>query len=90
VDVTLAQDGISMAHGPALLDLGTGIDEFAAGDRLTITHEARLCREGGLSPVACANRRLLRAVMTEAGFTPYEGEWWHFSGCDKARFPAVQ
>jgi zinc D-Ala-D-Ala dipeptidase len=89
VDVTLAKDAGSMAHAPVLLDLGTGIDEFSAGDRLTIRHEARLCREGVLSPAACANRRLLRAVMTEAGFTPYEGEWWHFSGCDKRRYPAV-
>lgn len=89
VDVTLAKDAGSMTQGPAPLDLGTGIDEFAAGERLTVTHEARLCREGALSPAACANRRLLRAVMTQAGFTPYEGEWWHFSGCDKSRFPAV-
>lgn len=90
VDVTLAKDAGSMTQGPAPLDLGTEIDEFSAGDRLTITHEARLCREGVLSPGVCANRRLLRAVMTQAGFTPYEGEWWHFSGCDKRRFPAVE
>lgn len=24
------------------------------------------------------NRRLLRSVMTEAGFLPLDGEWWHF------------
>ncbi len=85
VDVTLATDA-----GGETLELGTGIDEFAAGEKLTVTHEARLCREGTLPAAACANRRLLRAVMTEAGFGVYEGEWWHFSGCDKGRYPAVE
>jgi len=85
VDVTLVAD-----DGRESLELGTGIDEFAAGEKLTVTHEARLCREGVLSADACANRRLLRAVMTEAGFGVYEGEWWHFSGCDKGRYPAVE
>jgi D-alanyl-D-alanine dipeptidase len=58
--------------------------------RLTVTHEARLCAAGELSPTACAHRRLLRELMTSTGFVPYEGEWWHFSGCAKDRHPAVE
>ena len=29
------------------------------------------------------NRMLLRKVMMQAGFAPYDGEWWHFSYGDK-------
>lgn len=29
------------------------------------------------------NRRLLRNVMMQAGFAPYDGEWWHFSYGDR-------
>ena len=29
------------------------------------------------------NRILLRKVMMNAGFAPYDGEWWHFSYGDK-------
>jgi len=25
------------------------------------------------------NRKLLRQLMTQNGFAPYDGEWWHFS-----------
>ena len=33
----------------------------------------------GISPQARVNRRLLIAVMGEAGFSNYAGEWWHWS-----------
>lgn len=29
------------------------------------------------------NRKLLRKVMLNQGFAPYDGEWWHFSYGDK-------
>lgn len=32
---------------------------------------------------ACANRRLLFWVMTEAGFANYPDEWWHYSWGDQ-------
>ncbi len=35
------------------------------------------------SPMARQNRDLLRSVMLEAGFAPFDGEWWHFSYGDK-------
>ncbi|MFA5136384.1 MAG: M15 family metallopeptidase [Patescibacteria group bacterium] len=28
-------------------------------------------------------RKLLRKIMMEAGFAPYDGEWWHFSYGDR-------
>jgi D-alanyl-D-alanine dipeptidase len=31
------------------------------------------------SPKQMENRRLLRDLMIEGGFNPYEKEWWHFS-----------
>ncbi len=36
-----------------------------------------------ISKQAWDNRRLLRDVMKQAGFAPYDGEWWHFSYGDK-------
>lgn len=36
-----------------------------------------------ISKQAWNNRRLLRDVMKQAGFAPYDGEWWHFSYGDK-------
>ena len=32
-----------------------------------------------ISPKQIENRRLLRDLMIEGGFNPYEKEWWHFS-----------
>ena len=32
-----------------------------------------------ISPKQMENRRLLRDLMIEGGFNPYEKEWWHFS-----------
>lgn len=63
VDVTLAHDG-------ALVDMGTGFDEF--------TPRANAYATEGVSPAAQANRIRLRDAMTAGGFTVYKGEWWHF------------
>ena len=35
-----------------------------------------------VSPEAAANARLLEDVMTDCGFRPYSGEWWHFTDTD--------
>ena len=32
-----------------------------------------------ISPKQMENRRLLRNLMIQGGFNPYEKEWWHFS-----------
>ena len=36
-----------------------------------------------LEQAAKANRLLLRNLMLEAGFNPYEKEWWHFTLSDE-------
>lgn len=36
-----------------------------------------------ISPEAWANRQLLRRCMIQAGFAPFDGEWWHFSYGDR-------
>lgn len=36
-----------------------------------------------ISDIAKQNRLLLRKIMLDQGFAPYDGEWWHFSFGDK-------
>ena len=63
VDLTLA-DGNGV-----LLDMGNPFDDFSElseYDNDSIPKEAK------------KNRKLLRRIMTRAGFKPYENEWWHF------------
>ena len=36
-----------------------------------------------ISRNAIENRKLLRKLMLEEGFAPYDGEWWHFSYGDR-------
>ena len=53
------------------LDMGTGFDDFT--ERSLTAHF-----ESSGSAVIRDNRRLLYRVMTEAGFTNYPLEWWHY------------
>lgn len=64
VDVTLTD-----AKG-ADLDMGTPFDFFDLK-----AHTA----SGAIDKAAAKRRRLLVAVMREAGFVNYSREWWHFS-----------
>lgn len=36
-----------------------------------------------ISKEAISNRKLLRKIMLEENFAPYDGEWWHFSYGDR-------
>jgi len=56
------------------LDMGTSWDYF---DPLSWP----VSRE--ISPQQRANRLLLRQLMLENGFLPYEAEWWHFTLADE-------
>jgi D-alanyl-D-alanine dipeptidase len=56
------------------IDMGTSIWEFVK-DSFTFSPF--------ISKVAQDSRQLLRKVMMEAGFAPFDGEWWHFSYGDK-------
>ncbi len=68
VDVTLVYaDGTE-------LEMPTGFDDFSPlADR-----DYSDCTE-----TAGANAQYLEDRMTEAGFKPYAGEWWHFSDTDR-------
>ena len=56
--------------GGAALDFGTTFDCF---------DEKAGAMSAGLKADQRANRLLLREVMTEAGFSAYAREWWHFN-----------
>jgi len=67
VDILITQDGKP-------LEFGTNIWEFKP-DSYTFSPF--------ISDEAKCNRQLLRSVMMNAGFAPFNGEWWHFSYGDK-------
>jgi D-alanyl-D-alanine dipeptidase len=49
-----------------------------------IDREKELMAANKLSRKAVENRRLLREVMTYAGFMPLRTEWWHFNLVSRA------
>jgi D-alanyl-D-alanine dipeptidase len=63
------------------LDMGTPYDFF--GDKAQPRLEDDLVKKGQLTPEQVQNRRLLRKVMTEAGFIAISSEWWHFDAFPK-------
>ncbi|NDI98253.1 M15 family metallopeptidase [Flavobacterium sp. LaA7.5] len=63
VDIALADDEGN------LLDMGNEFDDFSE-----LSHYAAQ----SISKAGKKNRKLLRKIMTRAGFTPYDNEWWHF------------
>ena len=68
IDVT-----IDDLNGP--LDMGSEIADFAS-DKIETFAE-------GLTDSQRKNRELLRRVLLESGFAPFDGEWWHFSYGDR-------
>lgn len=67
VDLTLVDAGGTEMTMP------TGFDDFSKkADR----------DYSDVDPKAAENALLLESVMTDAGFKPYAGEWWHFSDTD--------
>jgi len=58
------------------LDMGTAFDFF--GELAQPTLEQQFLLQGKLTEAQLRNRRLLRRIMTEAGFLPISNEWWHF------------
>lgn len=72
VDVSIVnEDGWEM-------DMGTPYDYF--GELGHPIAEQRMIGEGKLTWRQFENRKLLREVMTQAGFTGITTEWWHFNG----------
>mgnify|MGYP000865107566 CR=1 FL=1 len=58
-----------------ILDFGSDIHDFNT--------EKCFVFSTGISDIAKENRMLLRKLMLEQSFAPYNGEWWHFSYGDK-------
>jgi D-alanyl-D-alanine dipeptidase len=58
------------APGNSGVDMGTDFDCF---------HPRSAFAADGISSEAHKNRDLLRGTMEDAGFEPYETEWWHFT-----------
>ncbi len=75
VDLTIADSAGNR------LDMGCPIDHFGPLSQPCL--EKQYLRDGTLTEQQVANRRLLRRVMTTAGFTPLAIEWWHFNAFDK-------
>lgn len=58
------------------LDMGTGIADYSDPDKC-FTYSV------GITEDQAQNRKLLAQLMIDAGFAPYNGEWWHFSYGDR-------
>lgn len=71
VDVTL----VDCTGHP--LPMGSEYDYF--GDRSRVDKEEELFENGEISRRELLNRRLLREVMTQAGWLVEPSEWWHFN-----------
>lgn len=68
VDVTM----VELQSGREL-NMPSGYDDFSPRAFYSFTN---------LPPEAVSNRALLRAVMSDCGFIPFETEWWHFDDAD--------
>ena len=71
VDVTLVD---CIGHP---IPMGSEYDYF--GDRSRVDLEAELFEKGEINRRELLNRRLLREIMTEAGWLVEPSEWWHFN-----------
>ena len=74
---------ICRAKDGSLLDMGTPFDFF--GKQAGISREEEFVGQGILTKQQVENRKLLRRVMTDAGFLTVRGEWWHFNSCRLTR-----
>lgn len=59
------------------LDMGTPFDSFSKKSEPRLEEE--YTASGDLTAEQLANRKLLRRVMTEAGFAQQVNEWWHYN-----------
>ena len=63
------------------LDMGTPFDfmeELAWPES-----ETKMLKAGKITQQQINNRKLLRSVMTKAGFFNIQTEWWHFNSCTR-------
>lgn len=71
VDVTL----VDCTGHP--IPMGSEYDYF--GDRARVDMEQQLFEDGEITRRELLNRRLLRDIMTQAGWLVEPSEWWHFN-----------
>lgn len=76
VDVTL----VDCTGHP--IPMGSEYDYF--GDRSRVDIEQELFENGEITRRELLNRRLLREIMTEAGWEVEPSEWWHFNSMPRA------
>ena len=57
------------------LEFGTKICDFSSKDIYYASNN--------INQIERKNRKVLRTVMCQQGFAPYDGEWWHFCYGDK-------
>lgn len=86
VDVTL----VDCTGHP--IPMGSEYDYF--GDRSRVDMEQELFENGEITRRELLNRRLLREVMTQAGWEVEPSEWWHFNAMPRAeaqqKLPVIQ
>ncbi len=74
------------------LDMGTGFDDLT--DLAQPRMEEELLRQGRLTQAQAENRKILRSVMTDAGFLQLPHEWWHYDALPgaevRARYPRCE
>ncbi len=58
-----------------IIDFGTDVHDY--DDCKSYTYYSNISNN------AKENRMLLRKIMMQEGFAPYDGEWWHFSYGDR-------
>ena len=75
VDVTIVDDKGEW------LPMGTPFDFF--GPEANTNKEDDLLKRRRITPSEYKNRKLLRRIMEEAGFTSIASEWWHFNACTR-------
>ncbi len=80
VDITIVDD-----NGREL-PMGTKVDHL--GVEANIDREDQLVSRGVITAAERDNRRLLRRVMTAAGFKSIRTEWWHFQLMSRSRAAA--
>ncbi len=63
------------------LPMGTPFDFF--GPEANTDKEDDLLKRRRITPSEYKNRKLMRRIMEEAGFTSIASEWWHFNACTR-------
>lgn len=67
---------VTILSGDTELDMGTEIADFTDVKRIQTFTD-------GLTEEQRANRMLLREILMQHDFAPFDGEWWHFSYGDR-------